>query len=69
MVCYHDRDIFGNSRNATDQEESILLQYILILTAKGFSPRMSFVEYMANRLRVERDLLHGAEVRVSSQLS
>jgi hypothetical protein len=50
------RDISANSRNLTDREESVLLEYILNLAAKGFPPRLSFVEDMASRLRAQRGL-------------
>ncbi|KFZ19854.1 hypothetical protein V501_00444, partial [Pseudogymnoascus sp. VKM F-4519 (FW-2642)] len=36
-------------------EELVLVQYILDLAAKGFPPRMSIVEDMANRLLATRD--------------
>jgi hypothetical protein len=49
------RDIPANSRKLTDLEESVIVQYILDLDAKGFPPRLSGVEDMANRLLAERD--------------
>jgi hypothetical protein len=49
------RDIPANSRKLTDLEESVIIQYILDLDAKGFPPRLSGVEDMANRLLAERD--------------
>jgi hypothetical protein len=49
------RDISANSRKLTDLEESVLVQYILDLAAKGFPPRVSVVEDMANRLLAIRD--------------
>jgi hypothetical protein len=49
------RDIPANSRKLTDLEESTIVQYILDLDAKGFPPRLSGVEDMANRLLAERD--------------
>jgi hypothetical protein len=49
------RDISANSRKLTDLEESVLVQYILDLAAKGFPPRLSIVEDMANRLLATRD--------------
>ena len=49
------RDIPANSRKLTDLEESVLVQYILDLAAKGFPPRVSVVEDMANRLLVMHD--------------
>jgi Tc5 transposase DNA-binding domain len=51
------RDIPANSRKLTDLEESVLVQHILDLVAKGFPPRMSVVEDMANRLLATRDTL------------
>ena len=44
------RDIMANLRKLTNLEESVLVQYILDLATKGFPPRMSVVEDMANRL-------------------
>ena len=49
------RDIIANSRKLTDLEESVIVQYILDLDSKGFPPRLSGVEDMANRLLAERD--------------
>ena len=49
------RDIPSNSRKLTDLEESVLVQYILDLAAKGFPPRLSIVGDMANRLLATRD--------------
>ena len=48
-------DIIANSRKLTDLEESVIIQYILDLDSKGFPPRLSGVEDMANRLLAERD--------------
>jgi hypothetical protein len=48
-------DIPPNSRKLTDLEESVLVQHILDLATKGFPPRMSIVEDMANRLLATRD--------------
>jgi hypothetical protein len=39
----------------TDLEESVIVQYILNLDSRGFPPRLSGVEDMANRLLAERD--------------
>ena len=50
------RDIPANSRKLTDLEESIIVQYILDLDAKGFPPYLSSIEDIANRLLVERDM-------------
>jgi hypothetical protein len=49
------RDIPANSRKLTDLEESVLVQYILDLSAKEFSPQMSVVKDIANRLLTTRD--------------
>ena len=49
------RDIQANSRKLTNLEESVLVQYILDLAAKGFPPQLSIVEDMANRLLTTRD--------------
>jgi hypothetical protein len=47
--------ISANSRKLTDLEESVLVQYILNLDSKGFPPRLSVVEDIANRLLATRD--------------
>jgi hypothetical protein len=39
----------------TDLEESVIVQYILELDSKGFPPRLSGVEDMANRILAQRD--------------
>jgi hypothetical protein len=49
----HDTSI--NSKKLTDLEESVIVQYILDLDAKGFPPRLSGVKDMANRLLAKRD--------------
>jgi hypothetical protein len=49
------RDIPANSRKLTNLEESVIVRYILDLDSKGFPPRLSGVEDMANRLLAERD--------------
>lgn len=50
--CLHGlrprRDIPANSRKLTDTGESVIVQYILDLAAKGFPARVSVVEDMAN---------------------
>ena len=51
------RDISANSRKLTNLEESVLIQYILDLSTKGFPPRLSMVEDMANRLLATRNQL------------
>ena len=42
------RDIPANSRKLTDLEESTIIQYIIELCTRSFSPRLSGVEDMAN---------------------
>jgi hypothetical protein len=49
------RDIPASSRKLTDLEESVLIQHILDLSAKGSPPRVSVVEDMANRRLATRD--------------
>ncbi|KFZ19758.1 hypothetical protein V501_00528 [Pseudogymnoascus sp. VKM F-4519 (FW-2642)] len=49
------RDIPANSQKLTDLEELVIVQHILDLAIKGFPPRMSVVEDMANRLLATRD--------------
>ena len=44
------RDIQANSRKLTNLEESVLSKYILDLASKGFPPRLTIVEDIANRL-------------------
>jgi hypothetical protein len=39
----------------TDLEESVLVEHILDLAAKGFPPRLCVVEDMANHIIVTRD--------------
>ncbi|KFY29266.1 hypothetical protein V491_00117, partial [Pseudogymnoascus sp. VKM F-3775] len=46
-----------NSRKLTDLEEQALIQYILNLATKGFPPRLSIVEDMANRHLEEQALI------------
>ena len=41
-------NISANSRRLTDLEESTIVGYILDLDSKGFPPRLSGVEDMAN---------------------
>ena len=48
------RAISANSRKMTDLEESVLVEHILDLAAKGFPPRLCVVEDMANRLVATR---------------
>ena len=47
--------ILANSRKLTDLEESVLIEYILDLAAKGFPPRLCVVEDMANHILAMRD--------------
>ena len=49
------RDSTINSKKLTDLEELAIVQYILNLDSKGFPPRCSSVEDMANRLLAERN--------------
>ncbi|KFY27544.1 hypothetical protein V491_00863 [Pseudogymnoascus sp. VKM F-3775] len=44
------RDTIANSRKLTDLEEESLIRHILDLDSRGFPPRMSSVEEMANLL-------------------
>jgi hypothetical protein len=48
------RDIQPKSRKLTNSEELAIVQYILHLDSKGFPPRLSGIEDMANRLLSER---------------
>jgi hypothetical protein len=45
----------ANSRKLSDLEEEKLVEYILDLDSRGFSPRVNDVEEMANLLRADRD--------------
>jgi hypothetical protein len=49
------RAILANSRKITDLEETVLVEHILDLAAKGFPPRLCVVEDMANRIIATRD--------------
>ena len=49
------RAILANSRKMTDLEETVLVEHILDLAAKGFPPRLCVVEDMANRVLATRD--------------
>lgn len=49
------RDILANSRKLTNLEEKVLIQHIIDLSTKGFPPRVSVVEDIANRLLALRD--------------
>ncbi len=48
-------DIIANSRNLTDLEEDVLLERILSLDSRGFQPRLSDIQEMADRLRMDRN--------------
>lgn len=48
-------DTIPNSRNLTPSEEQVIVQRILNLYERGFSPGLSVVEEMANLLREVRD--------------
>jgi hypothetical protein len=49
------RDCLANSRKLTDLEEQTIVQYIIELDTRAFSPRLYSVEDMANHLLRERD--------------
>ena len=49
------RDIVANSRNLTNLEEDVLLERILSLDARGFQPRLSDIQEMADRLCMDRN--------------
>lgn len=49
------RETPANSKKLTNLEESVIVHYILDLASKGFPPRLSGVEDMANRLLAGRD--------------
>jgi hypothetical protein len=49
------RDTTTKSRNLSDLEEQIIVQFILDLDSRGFPPRRDFVEKMANSLLADRD--------------
>jgi hypothetical protein len=46
----------ANLRKLSDLEEQTIVQYILNLDMRGFSPRLCGVEDMANRLLAEREM-------------
>ena len=50
------RAILANSRKMTDLEESVLVEHILDLAAKGFPPRLCVVEDIANRVLLMEDV-------------
>jgi hypothetical protein len=43
----------ANLRKVSDLEEQTIVQYIIDLNTRGFSPRLCDVEYMASRLLAE----------------
>ena len=45
-----------NLRKLSNLEEKVVIQYILDLNLRGFPPRLSGVEEMANRLLADRDV-------------
>jgi hypothetical protein len=49
------RDIMPNSRKISDLEEQALIQFILDLDSRGFSPRLYSVKEIADRLLAHRD--------------
>lgn len=49
------RDCQANSKKLTALEEEVIIQYILKLDSRGFSPTLSAVRDMANKLLAERD--------------
>jgi hypothetical protein len=56
------RDTVPNSRKLTQSEETVIVQHILDLDARGFPPRLAAVADMANSLRAER---HVGQVSVN----
>jgi hypothetical protein len=50
------RNTMPNSRKLSDLEEQTIVQYVLDLDSRGFSPRLRGVEEMANRLLADRDM-------------
>jgi hypothetical protein len=49
------RDWIPKTRKLSDLKEQIIVQFILDLDSRGFSPRLCGVEDMANRLLADRD--------------
>ena len=49
------RDLSANLRKLTDLEESVLKEHIIDLDMRGFPPRLSGVQEMADLLRTARD--------------
>src|SRR5258708_37927762 len=51
---YARRDYEPNSKKLTKLEESVIIKHILDLDSRGFSPKLSAVTDMANKLLAER---------------
>jgi hypothetical protein len=49
------RDTIANSRTMTELEEQTIVEYVLDLDSRGFSPATAHIEDMANNLRKSRD--------------
>jgi hypothetical protein len=49
------RDSIPRSRKLSDQEEQIVVQFVLDLDSRGFPSRLSYVEEIANSLLTNRD--------------
>jgi hypothetical protein len=58
------RDITANSRKLTDSEERAIVEYVLDLDSRAFSPSLRCVEDMANLLLSTRDASGASRVRV-----
>ncbi len=48
------RDMSANLRKLTDLEESVILRRVLDLDSRGFQPRLSDIQEMADRLCIDR---------------
>jgi hypothetical protein len=46
----------ANSQKLDNNKEKVIVQHVLELDARGFSPRLSDIATMANSLRTERNL-------------
>jgi hypothetical protein len=55
------RDMSANLRKLTNLEESVILRRVLDLDSRGFQPRLSDIQEMADRLRIDR---HASRVRL-----
>ncbi|KAF5725220.1 hypothetical protein FMUND_38 [Fusarium mundagurra] len=62
------RDTMPNSRKLSNLEEDTLLEFIVDLDSRGYPPRLSGVEQMANRLLDARDAL-GYELRQATTIA